>query len=152
MQDGGRSMKNKKYDERQMLARGTAFRWGCLAFILVLIVWALLREFLGITAEPLGELLLLMSVPFAVVLIKCILEEAFDPIGRKPGMVLFVGMPILAVVAIILHVSRRTPLINGKCLTQAAGSLALYAAWIVISIVYWIKYAKDTKEEKENRS
>ena len=143
-------MKKQKYDERQLMARGKAYQWGCMAFIITLGLWAVLRAVFGLDAEPFGEYLLLLSVPFAVVLIVCINEDAYDPINIKPGMILFSFMPFVALFLLIAKIRDKTPLLVGKCLTEDAGLLAIYLAWVVSSIAYWIKYAKDTKAEKED--
>lgn len=145
-------MKQYNYDERQLLARGKAYGIGCMAFLSELAIWELLRGTLGVSAEPVGEFLLLLSIPFAVVLIVCILEDAYDPVDLKPGIALFTVMPIAALCMFVMKFTDGVPMMTDRCLTDDAGLCALYAAWVVVSVVYWIKYAKDTKAEKENRS
>lgn len=137
-----------KYDERQLQARSTAFKWMSFTFLIELAVWRFLKDFLLVTAEPLGELMLLYFAPFLVYGIICVVKDAYDPIGDRPGMIVFTLFPLAALIIIASDLFRkRTPLIIGSCITADGGRIVFYSAWIIIGAVYWIKYAKDTKKE-----
>lgn len=137
-----------KYDERQLQARSIAFKWMSLTFLIELAVWCFLKDLLPVTAEPMGELPLLLFAPFLVFAIICVVKDAYDPIGGRPGMIVFTLFPLVAAITIALKLfKQRAPLIIGSCITAGGGLVLFYSAWIIIGAVYWIKYAKDTKEE-----
>jgi len=137
-----------KFDERQLQARSTAFKWMSFTFIIELTVWCFLKDLLLVTAEPMGELMILLFAPFLVFGIICVVKDAYDPIGGRPGMVVFTIFPLTGMIFIALKLlKQRTPLIIGRCITADGGLIFFYSAWIIIAAVYWIKYVKDTKEE-----
>ena len=143
-------MKNKQFDERQLLARGKAYQWATLTFIFELAIWCILQEAAGFSAAPIGEFLMLLMPPFVVFMIVCIKEDAFDPINSKAGMVLFSIWAIISIAMFIMKFNEKVPLIEGKRITEDGGIIIMYAGWIISGIVYWIKYFVDTKKEKRD--
>lgn len=57
-------MRNKQFDERQLLARGKAYQWATLTFIFELAIWCILQEAAGFSAAPIGEFLMLLMPPW----------------------------------------------------------------------------------------
>ena len=143
-------MKNKQFDERQLLARGKAYKWAVLAFIIELAVWCILQEVAGFSAAPLGELLMLLMPPFVTFMTISIFEDAYDPMNSKPGMIIFSFMLIVSVIMFWMKIREHAVLIEGKRITEDGGLVVLYAGWVISGIVYWIKYIIDTKKEKRD--
>lgn len=143
-------MKNKQnYDERQLYARGKAFKWALDTMLISLIIWEVLCELNVCSAEPLGELLILMSPTFIVFMVICIVNDAYDPINSRPGMIVFTMMPLAALGMLIVYIKDAGALIEGGHITESGGVMAIYISWVIISAVYWTCYAKETKAEKE---
>ncbi len=139
-------MKKQNLDERQLYARGIAYKYTTLAFVFELFAWALLREFEILDAEPMGELLVLISLPFIVMMTVCIVKDAYDPIDSRPGLILFGVMPIAALAMFVVKIKERAVLIRGKCITADGGLVFLYITWLVISAIYCIKYVKERRQ------
>ena len=145
-------MKKNQYDEKQQFDRGRAFQYSAICFLLWLIVWECICEITGLFAEPLTELLVLMAPPFAVCLIACVVKDAYDPIGSRPGMVLFALMPAMSLFVLVMMIVRGEPVIADNTVTTEGGLAAIHAAWITTSAVYWIKYIRDTRAENAGLS
>lgn len=139
-------MKKQNYDERQLLARSKAFEYGFAAYLFESVIWCVLCELLKIDAEPLGELCLLLTPPFVVFAIVCIVRDAYDPISTRPGMIVFALMPLAALLTILRYLRDEEVLLDGRCLTAAGGLVFLEAGWLVLAVVYWICYARSGRE------
>lgn len=142
-------MKNtQNYDERQLAARGKAFKWGLCTMLISLIVWEVLCEFELCGAQPLGELLILMCPAFIVITVICIVNDAYDPINSRPGMIMFTMMPLASVGMISVYIKESDKLIENGLITGTGGIFILYISWLIVSAVYWICYVKERKAEK----
>lgn len=117
--------------------------------LISLIIWEVLCELNVCSAEPLGELLILLSPAFIVFMVICIVKDAYDPINSRPGMIVFTMMPLAALGMLIVYIEDAEALIEGSHITEFGGVMAIYISWVIISAVYWICYAKETKAEKE---
>ena len=137
----------QNYDERQLRARGTAYQFATLAFILELFLWCFLRELAIVDAAPLAELLILLTPPFVVMLSVCIVKDAYDPIGSRPGLILFGLMPLTAILMFLVKINEHVVLMDGNRITEDCGIIFLYAAWIIVAAVYWIKLASDRRQK-----
>ncbi len=140
-------MKKQSYDERQLYSRGVAYKYTTLAFALEISVWAFLREFGILDAEPIGELLVLIVLPFIVLMTICIVNDAYNPINARPGLIVFGIMPFSAMAMFYVKWKEHAVLMNGRCITADGGLVLLDASWLVISAVYWIKYMKERRQE-----
>lgn len=129
-----------------MRARGTAYRFATLALILELFLWCLLRELAVVDAEPIAEFLILLTPPFIVMLTVCVVKDAYDPIGSRPGLILFGVMPLAAILMFRVKIKEQAVLMDGNCITQDGGIVFLYAAWLIVAAAYWIKLARDRRQ------
>lgn len=142
-------MKNN-YDERQLYARGKAFKWALFTMLISLILWEVLCELRVCSADPLAELLILMSPAFIVHMILCIVNDAYDPINSRPGMIGFTMMPLASVGMLIAYIKDSEILIEGSRITEAGGVMAIYTSWVIVSVIYWTHFMKEKRAEKED--
>lgn len=118
--------------------------------LISLIVWEVLCEFELCGAQPLGELLILMCPAFIVIMVICIVNDAYDPINSRPGMIMFTMMPLASVGMISVYIKESDKLIENGLITGTAGIFILYISWLIVSAVYWICYVKERKAEKND--
>ena len=137
-----------QYDERQLAARGVAFRWTTVTFFAELVIWEFLCSLEVIDAEPLAELCLLITPPFIVGMILLILSDAYDPIDNRPGVIIFALMPLTGIIMILDKIRDGDILFLDRCILDDGGILAIYVGWIVCAAVYWISYARERNAEK----
>ena len=142
-------MKNcKKFDERQLAIRGAAFKWTTLMFIIWIMIWNLLKEFQVIQSEPTADMLIEILPPFCVFAITCILKDAYDPISGRPGLAVFVLMPLCAVTMYFSKIRDHVILFDGNLITTDGALIINYTVWILLAVIYWTKYLKERSAEK----
>ena len=143
-------MKKNKYngyDERQQLARGKAFQYACITFLIEIVIMEFLREFELLDCDPFGELLIFIALPMLVLFAVTISKDAYDPMNSRPGVILFALMPLCGILMLIDDIRDHTVLIDGAYLTEEFGMLILYSMWIVASAIYWMYYLRERRAE-----
>ena len=138
----------KKYDERQELLRGRAYRAGFTAMLLTGVGYLLLTVFLD---RPLMEdavcAMFLMFVGLTVFAVRCVWTDAFFTASRQRPMYL----ALLAVVVVLNGISairslREGGLVANGVLTSGALSWMIAACFLVIGCTILLRGAKGDAE------
>ena len=143
-------MKKSKYDgydERQQLARGKAYQYACVTFVLEVLIWGLLREFEVFDADPFCEMLVFIALPLLVLFSVTIAKDAYDPMNSRPGVLLFSLMPLVGILMVIDDLRDHVVLVDGSYLTEDFGMVVLYSVWIIASAIYWTYYLRERRAE-----
>ena len=141
-----------KYDERQTLARGKAYKTGFWTFVGYLLLNGLLNAADIIWADTSTAAFLGLFLGIAVYAIVCILNDAYLPLKEKPGFYFAIfGLVIVVNLAVtILNFSDGTEFITDKMLNYHslnAGIVIMFIAVIITLAVRQIIAKKDADEE-----
>jgi len=140
-----------EYDERQMAARGKAFRLGFWTAIVYFAVVALLHA-MGIQL-PMQECvvdIIGVLVAICVNLTICIWKDAYFALNENRGklMVVFAIVTVMNLLAIIINFSLGTVVEDGKL---GLGSLNIFCSAMIVYVLanLWAKEAKEKGEDAE---
>lgn len=148
---GGRKCK-ESYDERQMLARGQAYKTAFFTLLLYLCIVAVISEFSGIP--------LLMSfagtwvgicLSIAVFAIVCILKDAYMSLyeNTKGIIMMFSVIGIVNTGIGILHFYEKRPMIEDGMLSIYCINLIVGIMFLIILAVFCGKLLYDKRNAKE---
>ena len=140
-----------EYDERQIAARGKAFRYGfwtalvylgCVALLHMITVQIPMEEYL---VDFIGILIAL-----CVMLTVCIWEDAYFALNENRGklMVIFAAVSVLNLLAVLMNFSLGLVIVNGRL---SLGSVNIFCLVMVVYVFVnlWLKDARDRKEDAE---
>ena len=147
------------YDERQLFERNNAFKFGFIVVIGMLLIGQILNWIFG---EGLGNTLSFWVsfwcgatfwVSISTVIIFMILKDAYDGINSRPGMIIF---SMWGIAAFLLGIANAMVFLIKKPTFQALledgitfSNIVMYACWLSMCGVYWIKYLVDKKKNRE---
>lgn len=143
--------KNNKFDEKQILDRGKAFKIGFLASMITPAISYLIQDFIEINIDDYTTLLFMIWVPLTVCFISLILLNAYEGLqssgGGKIFCTIFGFAGIFPVIFVLIDVlSGFNSFYQNGTITGSVGELFMGSCMIIISIVYWIKYLIDKKK------
>ena len=156
-------MKNKKdvYDERQMIERNNAFKYGAAVALIMLLIGAVLNSMFG---EAVGADLrhyvsfgikLIFWTSFSTIIIAMILKDAFDGVDDSVGMILFSLWGLAALIIIIVNIVEIV--INQPTFQMLLkddwtfANIFMSLCWITMCTVYWVKHLVNRKKEKKEQ-
>ena len=144
---------NVNYDERQILARGKACRYGFIAAVLTFVLIYLVQDAAGLALDGSTILKAGIMLPLTVCMLLMILWDAYDYVDSTYGRT---GLSALGVAGILLI---------GYCLyevlfagqrfywdgmvTEHVGNLLMGCCMVFIGVVYWIKQILDKQKPEE---
>lgn len=141
-------MKKTKFDEKQLLDRGKAYRNGLLAAFISMILYLILNEETADIIDTYHCIMICIWITLSVTLITMIVKNAYDGVTEKPGIIFFAvfgicGIIITACVTIMSMISMET--IYSK-ISQLFSGICM----ILTSIIYWIVFFLNSKKYKIN--
>ena len=144
---------NVNYDERQILARGKAYRYGFVAAVLTFVLIYLVQDAGGITLDGSTVLKTGIMLPLTVCMLLMILWDAYDYVDSTYGRT---GLSFLGVAGLFLiGYCGYEVLFAGQSfywdgtVTEHAGNLLMGCCMVFIGVVYWIKQIFDKQKTEE---
>ena len=135
-----------RFDERQVLERGNAFRNGYIALAAAMLVCFFVRDCCEVNlVDDSSILLVCLWVSAAVFAVTMIVKDAYDGIheGRSSILVTFMG----AVGSFMLVVEIIKAVRGTFAFYSAAGILVSAVGMLTICIVYWFERQRDKKQD-----
>lgn len=135
--------RSQVYDERQILERGKAYRYGFFAALLIFVLNYLLQECAWVKIDGYTVMISGIWMPLAVCLITLIVKDAYDYVdstaGRSATAVFgMVGLGVL--VYTILEVCLwGEGFYQDGVVTNQVGFLVMGFCMVLVCIVYWVK-------------
>ena len=143
----------KRYDERQILARGKAYGYGFITAILTFVLIYVIQDAAGIGLDSVTVLDAGIWLPLTVCMLTMILKDAYDYVGSTYGRTALSLYGIAGV--FLLGYSLYEVFFVGQSfywdgmVTAQAGHLLMGCCMVFIGVVYWIKQFLNKKEEEE---
>ena len=148
---------SKQFDERQLLKRANAFRFGffCMlggnAVLMILLTW---RQWTD-RVETLFTLIAVFMTAFLVFAVYCILNDAF--FGNKENPKGYIGICFAVIFLQVMTVvsfwgKHKTLLDNGKVTMTPCGNALIGVTFLIIAITIIVKLAINRKERDDEES
>ncbi len=147
-------MNMNRYDERQKLAQGEAYKIGFYALMILMLVHAFAREFFGIMLfdSITGELLLIL-VGLAVWIAVCLKKEAYFSLDGKPKtfVLIYLGIGVLnLVIGIVNLIHDNEPLIvNGRFADDSMNLIVGIFVLVIAALAGLFSLLQKWEEEEE---
>ena len=131
---------NNHYDERQMRERGRAFQYGFFTMVICFAVYMILDVLELCLWETSVGCMICMCAGVTVVVVTCIVRDAYERLNTKPGSVLliFVIITVCNFFPGIRYWVRGELVING-ILTFRAMNLVVGIMGLILFVVYAVK-------------
>lgn len=145
-----RSQKNGRYDERQVAAQGSAFKWGFFTMMAYDLQYGLLSAGLGLVwCEPVVGSLLGVLLGSAVYCMICILRDAYLRPTDSRTMSL-VSINLLAACQLFLYFSNYSsePPIQNGILKDSSVQLLFVVEALLIDLTFFIRSRMEKREEQ----
>lgn len=140
-------MKKTKFDEKQLLDRGKAYRNGLIAAFISMIVYLLGEETVA-AIDTYHCIMICIWITISVTLITMIVKNAYDGVTETPGIIIFA---IFGICGIIITVCITIMCATGsETIFNKISQLFSGLCMIVTSIIYWIVFYRNSKKYKEN--
>lgn len=148
-------MKNGiNFDEKQLIDRGIAFKYGFLAAMFAILLVYFLEDIIKISISRYAALIITIWIPITVCTIALVLKDAYDGVNSASGRILATMFGVLGIFMLVLFAqeisSGREMLLEGGMITNMGGNIFNGICMIIISIVYWIKQYLNKKKYKED--
>lgn len=146
---GGCGMKKKTYDERQLLARGKAYKNAFFTLIIYFIVAGTLYDFLNIRMlMSFGGLWIGICISVGVFAITCILKDAYMNLyeNAKGIMMLF----LVGVLNIAISILNKVSLLEEGVVSLESINLIAGILFLVISAVFFGREIYNKKQLGED--
>ena len=148
---------SKQFDERQLLKRANAFRFGffCMlggnAVLMILLTW---RQWTD-RVETLFTLIAVFMTAFLVFAVYCILNDAFFGNKENPKNYIVISCVIFFFEALTVFRfwgKHRTLLDNGKVAVTPCSNILIGVTFLIIAITIIVKLAINRKERDDEES
>ena len=135
---GKRYKREHTYDERQMAARGVAYRLAYGTLVGYLMLDALAQNLWGPWTETGVDLFLGIFLSVLVFILACIRHDAYFTLHQKPGtyLTLFAAVILAQIPNTVIHLKDGTMLMDGR-LTWDALSPACIVLFLTAAVAIW---------------
>lgn len=140
-----------EYDERQMAARGVAYRWAFLMLMLSLAVNTGVEAIWGPWAKPGVSAWMLIFLSIGVFIVSCVRKDAYFAVAQNPRTYLWLfGAVVLCQIPNFLLQLRSGDLVEDGLLTWNALSPACGVLFGVMFVCMLVRLRRQKQEEQED--
>lgn len=140
-----------EYDERQMAARGVAYRWAFLTLMLSLAVNTGVEAIWGPWAKPGVSAWMLIFLSIGVFIVACVRKDAYFAVAQNPRTYLWLfGAVVLCQIPNFLLQLRSGDLVEDGLLTWSALSPACGVLFGVMFVCMLVRLRRQKREEQED--
>lgn len=138
-----------EYDERQMAARGVAYRWAFLTLMLSLAVNTGVEAIWGPWAKPGVSAWMLIFLSVGVVVVVCVRRDAYFAVAQDPkaSLWLFGAVVVLQIPNIIITL-RSGGFVEDGLLTWDALSPASGALFLVLTVCAIVRLRRQREDDE----
>ncbi len=144
---------SRGFDEKQMMDRGTSYKYGFFtALFASFLIWGS-QEIFEFRLEAGACGLMMIWIPLTVCVASFILKNAYDRIHENSGRCLFTvfglaGLFMLGMRTVFLLNGRDVLMADGE-LTDVIGYMFVGGCMVALSLIYWGKQLWDRKHPAE---
>ncbi len=144
----------EKYDERQILEQGRAFRWGFFAALMTFVLFYILQECLGLHIDGYTVFISGIWMPLSVCLILQIVKDAYDYVDSAAGRPIIsafglVGLGVSGYTVLEAILGNEPLLYRDGMVTESTGRLVMGCCMVLVALVYWGKQLYNQKHREE---
>lgn len=148
-------MKNGiNFDEKQLIDRGIAFKYGFLAALFAILLVYFLEDITKISISRYAALIITIWIPITVCTIALVLKDAYDGVNSASGRILATMFGVSGTFMLVLFTQEisvgRNMLIKDGMITNMGGYIFNGICMVTVSIVYWMKQYMNKKKYKED--
>lgn len=138
-----------EYDERQMAARGAAYRWAFLTLMLSLAVNTGVEAIWGPWAKPGVSAWMLIFLSIGVFIVACVRKDAYFAVAQDPkaSLWLFGAVVVLQIPNIIITL-RSGGFVEDGLLTWDALSPASGALFLVLTVCAIVRLRRQREDDE----
>lgn len=138
-----------EYDERQMAARGVAYRWAFLTLMLSLAVNTCVEAIWGPWAKPGVSAWMLIFLSIGVFIVACVRKDAYFAVAQDPkaSLWLFGAVVVLQIPNIIINL-RSGGFVEDGLLTWDALSPASGALFLVLTVCAIVRLRRQREDDE----
>ncbi len=138
-----------EYDERQMAARGVAYRWAFLTLMLSLAVNTGVEAIWGPWAKPGVSAWMLIFLSIGVFIVACVRKDAYFAVAQDPkaSLWLFGAVVVLQIPNIIITL-RSGGFVEDGLLTWDALSPASGALFLVLTVCAIVRLRRQREDDE----
>lgn len=138
-----------EYDERQMAARGVAYRWAFLTLMLSLAVNTGVEAIWGPWAKPGVSAWMLIFLSIGVFIVACVRKDAYFAVAQNPkaSLWLFGAVVVLQIPNIIITL-RSGGFVEDGLLTWDALSPASGALFLVLTVCAIVRLRRQREDDE----
>lgn len=138
-----------EYDERQMAARGVAYRWAFLTLMLSLAVNTGVEAIWGPWAKPGVSAWMLIFLSIGVFIVACVRKDAYFAVAQNPRTYLWLfGAVVLCQIPNFLLQLRSGDLVEDGLLTWNALSPASGALFLVLTVCAIVRLRRQREDDE----
>ena len=132
------------FDEKQLADRGTAFRYGFIAALAMMVSAYFAADILEIQIERSLLFYICFWIPEIICAVTLIVKDAYDGINSHRGRTLMAFFGILGLILIVLPAVR---MLSGKYrFAEEFSHLFVGFCVMIQSLVYWVKQYSNQKK------
>lgn len=145
-----RGAERGKYDERQLAARGIAYRIAYFTLMAALLIDVTVTALLGPWAERGVDVFLCIFLSVGVFVIACVQWDAYFTIAERPRKLVFLYAIVIVceIPNTVLHI-RSGDFVCGGLLTYDALSPACVLLFLIIFICTLVRIRRDREDDAE---
>ena len=138
-----------EYDERQMAARGVAYRWAFLTLMLSLAVNTGVEAIWGPWAKPGGSAWMLIFLSVGVFVVVCVRRDAYFAVAQNPRTYLWLfGAVVVLQIPNIIITLRSGGFVEDGLLTWYALSPAFGALFLVLTVCAIVRLRRQREDDE----
>lgn len=140
-----------EYDERQLAARGIAYRWAYMTLIFSLLANTCVETIWGPWAKPGVSAWILIFLSIGVFIVACVRKDAYFAVAQNPRTYLWLfGAVVLCQIPNFLLQLRSGDLVEDGLLTWNALSPACGVLFGVMFVCMLVRLRRQKREEQED--
>lgn len=138
-----------EYDERQMAARGVAYRWAFLTLMLSLAVNTCVEAIWGPWAKPGVSAWMLIFLSIGVFIVACVRKDAYFAVAQNPRTYLWLfGAVVVLQIPNIIITLRSGGFVEDGLLTWDALSSASGALFLVLTVCAIVRLRRQREDDE----
>lgn len=146
-------IKKDAYDERQLLARGVAYKFAFYTLLIGMVIIALMEEIAGIKLfMSMAGVWAMACISLAVFVTICIVKDAYMSLYEnvKGVVIMFSGVALLNIVIAISNIIDGAPWIENGVLSVGCTNLIVGVLFVYILIVFVCRVIYNNKQLEED--
>lgn len=139
-----------EYDERQLAARGIAYRWAYMTLIFSLLANTCVETIWGPWAKPGVAVWMMIFLSVGVFVVVCVRRDAYFAVAQDPkaSLWLFGAVVVLQIPNIIINL-RSGGFVEDGLLTWDALSPAIGALFLVLTVCAIVRLRRQREEQED---